>query len=163
MSLTQSTNRLAIAARAFDAAMNNPPIDEPFAVEESKELTRAVREVIAALPWEVLDAVLPSAAEWAPDDVVGLGEGHPPLPMGPCTECGGTGKAERDPSGGYAMECPACGGRPFVADAVVVTEDDEDASDLAALWDARAEPGSVTWERIKVDLGLADGEGSDTD
>lgn len=32
----------------------------------------------------------------------------PAAPEGPCHECGGTGKTERDPSGGYAMECPAC-------------------------------------------------------
>lgn len=31
-----------------------------------------------------------------------------------CAECKGSGETERDPSGAFAMTCPACDGRGYI-------------------------------------------------
>jgi DnaJ-class molecular chaperone len=36
-------------------------------------------------------------------------------PVETCPECGGSGIAERDPSGAFALECPVCDGRRVIA------------------------------------------------
>lgn len=65
------------------------------AIMDGMPVTQLVADARNAVARNALAALAPPAEE---------------APVGPCPECGDTGKTERDPSGGYAMECPACNG-----------------------------------------------------